>query len=289
VKDSIPAHTCIAETSCDKIIEPKGDLNIKKELPLTDSTSRRNKLDRISPLDSANLKRSLSSVKEDLASNSRPCSGTRKAKDAESAKALTKKDNAASMKRRDKSEKDIPGSGSSRLKDVTLETLKETLIPPPSTKFEHKKDFGYDSMGPTASSSHREVTIESLKESFGRPTTSSNKYANKERKKEFMIESLSSEEARAMSGLLRQASIERLGSSKIGNFVNSSASKSRLGGYPIGGAGIKEGRIPTPEGRLMVSYSVDTDYMYVRYTVYIRAVYLAPKNMIRFSEYCSIK
>ncbi|XP_064638407.1 AN1-type zinc finger protein 4-like [Lineus longissimus] len=251
VKDSIPSHT--TETSYNRIIEdPKSDLNLKKELPLTDSASRRSKHDRISPLDSATLKRSLSSVKEDLASNSRPVSGTRKTKESETAKLLSKKDSAASIKRRDslKSEKDIPRSGSARKKDVTLETLKETLKPPPSTKFERKKDFGYDPIGPTTSSSRKEVTLESLKESFGRPTTSS-KYANKERKKEFMIESLSSEEARAMSGLLRQASIERLGSSKIGNFVSGSASKSRLGGYPIGGAGIKEGRVPTPEGRLM--------------------------------------
>lgn len=53
-----------------------------------------------------------------------------------------------------------------------------------------------------------------------------------------------------MSGLLRQASLEKIGSSRIGNFV-SSGSKSRLSNYGLGSSGLQDGRITTPEGRLV--------------------------------------
>ena len=72
-------------------------------------------------------------------------------------------------------------------------------------------------------------------DAFLRPTTTS-------RRKEFALEGLSSSEARAMSGILRQASIEKIGSI--------SPSKSRLGNYC---SSIQEaGRISTPESRHMV-------------------------------------
>lgn len=69
------------------------------------------------------------------------------------------------------------------------------------------------------------------------------------RRTEFAIEGLSSGEARTMSSVLRQTSVEKIGSSHIGSIVNS-ASKSRFGNY----CSIQEnGRIATPESRLMVS------------------------------------
>lgn len=79
-------------------------------------------------------------------------------------------------------------------------------------------------------------------DSFLRPATTS-------RRKDFTLEGLNSSETCAMSGILRQASIEKIGSSHIGSIVNS-ASKSRVGGY---GSVKESGRISTPENRLMVS------------------------------------
>ncbi|KAK3763454.1 hypothetical protein RRG08_053308 [Elysia crispata] len=71
-------------------------------------------------------------------------------------------------------------------------------------------------------------------DAFLRPSTTS-------RRKEFALEGLSSSEARAMSGILRQASIEKIGSI--------SPTKSRLGNYC---SSIQEaGRISTPESRHM--------------------------------------
>lgn len=74
-----------------------------------------------------------------------------------------------------------------------------------------------------------------------RPNTTS-------RRKEFALESLTLSEAKTVSGILRQASIEKIGSSHIGSIV-SSASKSRLSNY----CSMQEGgRISTPESRLVV-------------------------------------
>lgn len=79
-------------------------------------------------------------------------------------------------------------------------------------------------------------------DTFMRPNTTT-------RCKEFALEGLTSSEARTVSGMLRQASIEKIGSSHIGSIV-SSASKSRMGNY----SSIVEGaRISTPESRLVVS------------------------------------
>lgn len=82
---------------------------------------------------------------------------------------------------------------------------------------------------------------DTLLDSFLRPNTTT-------RRKEFSLEGFSSREARTMSGILRQASIEKIGSSHIGSIVTS-ASKSRLNNYSIP----EIGRISTPESRLMVS------------------------------------
>lgn len=156
---------------------------------------------------------------------------------------------------------------SSKMKDLTLESFKETfkesfkdsLRPPTSSKTKQKLkggDLTIESLKevlgrPTTSS--RDLTLESLQETFGRPTTSS-RYKGLERRKEITLESLSTSEARAMSGLLRQASLEKIGSSRIGNISNfvPSGSKSRLSNYTFGSSALPDGRITTPEGRLVV-------------------------------------
>lgn len=89
-------------------------------------------------------------------------------------------------------------------------------------------------------SARKEVALGS---GFSRPMTSA-RFHGLDRRKEFALESLSTGEARTMSGILRQASIEKLGTSHISSIV-SSASKSRLSSYCI-----QEARIPTPESRM---------------------------------------
>lgn len=144
----------------------------------------------------------------------------------------------------------VPISSSSRRRELTVDSIKETFRPPTSSKArERKKELSYENLKDVFSrpttSARKDTTLGSLKETLGR---SSSKYGLLDRRKEFTLESLSSSEARAMSGLLRQASLERIGSSRIGNFVTS-ASKSRIGNYHVG----TNGRIPTPDGRIVVS------------------------------------
>lgn len=141
-------------------------------------------------------------------------------------------------------------------KDVTLENYKDTLQPPSTSKSKQKMkgDLTIENLKevlgrpPTTS---KDVTLESLQESLGRPTTSS-RFKGLDRRKEFTLESLSTSEARAMSGLLRQASLEKIGSSRIGNFAPS-GSKSRLGNYALGNTS-QEGRIISPEERLLSAH-----------------------------------
>lgn len=142
-------------------------------------------------------------------------------------------------------------SYSSRKRDTVSHPI--SLRPPASSSkgLERILDHGgYESaLGrpPTSASSRRgkDLALENLV----RPPTS--KY-NLDRKQGLMLESLSQSEAR---GLLRQASIERLGSSKLANFVRS-ASKSRAS-YHLGSANPVEGsRVSTPEGRLVVSLKI---------------------------------
>ncbi|KAK3594871.1 hypothetical protein CHS0354_005944 [Potamilus streckersoni] len=127
---------------------------------------------------------------------------------------------------------------SSKKKDVSLETLRDSLRPPNSSKGKSKLKGDLS-------------LFESLRESLGKPTNSS-KFSGLEKRKEFTLESLTTSEARAMSGLLRQASLEKVGSSRIGNITVTSASKTRVSGnYTLGNTTFQEGRITTPEGRLM--------------------------------------
>ncbi|PVD38525.1 hypothetical protein C0Q70_01141 [Pomacea canaliculata] len=91
----------------------------------------------------------------------------------------------------------------------------------------------------------KDMTVSGLRaDGFSRPTTSS-RFPGVDRRKEIALENLTTGEARTMSGILRQASIEKLGTSHMGTIV-SSASKSRLSNYCI-----QEAHIPTPEGRIM--------------------------------------
>ncbi|XP_071106630.1 AN1-type zinc finger protein 4-like [Haliotis cracherodii] len=137
-------------------------------------------------------------------------------------------------------------SSASRRKDFTFESFKESFRPATSSKDKVKvaADHSSDNFK-RSSSSKRDISL-GLRDSVLRPTTSSRYGGLDMRRKEYALESLSTSEARTVSGILRQASIEKIGSSHIGNFV-SSASKSRLSNY----SGFQEGRVPTPEGRLM--------------------------------------
>lgn len=99
------------------------------------------------------------------------------------------------------------------------------------------------SNNPSADAYKRSPTISSHKDfvlDTWRPNTTT-------RCKEFALEGLTSSEARTVSGMLRQASIEKIGSSHIGSIVTS-ASKSRMGNY----CSVQDaGRISTPESRLV--------------------------------------
>lgn len=147
----------------------------------------------------------------------------------------------------------LPPSCSSK-KESTSESVKETAKSSASSKAKQllKNDLTIENIKEVLgrpNTSSRDIMLESLQETLGRPPTTTSRYKGLERRKEFTLESLSSSEARAMSGLLRQASLEKIGSSRIGNFTGS---KSRLGNYSIGPS-VQDGRITTPEGRLVVS------------------------------------
>lgn len=149
-----------------------------------------------------------------------------------------------------KTDETLPVTRSASKKDTKSETSKDTAKPSTSkTKQLLKNDLTIENLKEVLgrpNTSSRDLMLESLQETFGRPTTSS-RYKGLERRKEFTLESLSTSEARAMSGLLRQASLEKIGSSRIGNFTGS---KSRLGNYSLGPS-VQDGRITTPEGRLV--------------------------------------
>ncbi|XP_013397692.1 LOW QUALITY PROTEIN: AN1-type zinc finger protein 4-like [Lingula anatina] len=250
------------------------------------SANRLHRLDSVES--SAKLKRSLSSVKEDL-SISRPGSGNGRHQkvvqrkphyaidtlDSEQAGSAAAAGSAAvsSVASTSTHVQDYT-SFDAALKDWCCQTYyffqeernhagqpEGILRTPGPAKHRERtwsKDFSshdlFDSLGrPTTSSRSKEkFTLDNFKESLGRPTTTS-RHPSHERKKEFTLESLSSSEARAMSGLLRQASLERLGSSRISNFVHS-PTKPRTSAYG------KEGRVLTPEGGRLVSARLQQKY-----------------------------
>lgn len=128
---------------------------------------------------------------------------------------------------------------SAKVKDVTLENLRESLRPPLSSKGNSKVKTEYS-------------LFDSLRDTIG-ATSSLSRHSSLEKRKEFTLESLSTSEARAMSGLLRQASLEKVGSSRIGNVTVTSASRNRVtGNFTLGNSTFPDGRITTPEGRLVV-------------------------------------
>lgn len=79
------------------------------------------------------------------------------------------------------------------------------------------------------------------------PTTSS----HCDWKKDFALESLSSSEAYAVTGMLRQASLERIGSSHIGNFIHSST-KSKFSAGNLNNN--FEGPVSNPDRRIVSSH-----------------------------------
>lgn len=126
---------------------------------------------------------------------------------------------------------------SNKIKDVTLENLRESLKPPSSSKGKNKIKG--------------DLFLESLRETLGQ-SSSLSRHSSLDKRKEFTLESLSTSEARAMSGLLRQASLEKVGSSRIGNVTVTSASRNRVtGNYTLDNSTFQDGRITTPEGRLV--------------------------------------
>lgn len=129
---------------------------------------------------------------------------------------------------------------SSKMKDVTIDNLRESLRPTNSSKGKSKLKTEYS-------------LFDSIRDTIG-ATSSMSRHSSLEKRKEFTLESLSTSEARAMSGLLRQASLEKVGSSRIGNVTVTSASRNRVtGNYTLGNSTFPDGRITTPEGRLVVS------------------------------------
>ncbi|XP_041362257.1 AN1-type zinc finger protein 4-like isoform X2 [Gigantopelta aegis] len=156
----------------------------------------------------------------------------------------------------------LQSSAASRRRDLNLESLKEPFRPSLSSKDSAKKKSSECSSESTVkmsdlpykrstSSAKKEISL-GLRDSVLRPTTTS-RYPGIERRKEFALESLSTSEARAMSGLLKQAAIEKIGSSHIGSYV-ASASKTRLNSYSMGGSSCQDVRIPTPENGLMSAH-----------------------------------
>ena len=131
---------------------------------------------------------------------------------------------------------------SNKIKDVTLENFRESLKPPSTSKGKPKVKG--------------DIFLESLRETLGQ-TPSLSRHSSLDKRKEFTLESLSTSEARAMSGLLRQASLEKVGSSRIGNVTVTSANRNRVtGNYTLGNSTFQDGRITTPEGRLVVSVAL---------------------------------
>ena len=131
---------------------------------------------------------------------------------------------------------------SNKIKDVTLENFRESLKPPSTSKGKPKVKG--------------DIFLESLRETLGQ-TPSLSRHSSLDKRKEFTLESLSTSEARAMSGLLRQASLEKVGSSRIGNVTVTSANRNRVtGNYTLGNSTFQDGRITTPEGRLVVSVAI---------------------------------
>lgn len=129
---------------------------------------------------------------------------------------------------------------SSKVREVTLDNIRDSLPPPNSSKGKSRVKTDY-------------TLFDSLRETLG-ASSSMSRHSSLDKRKEFTLESLSTSEARAMSGLLRQASLEKVGSSRIGNVTVTSASRNRVtGNYMLGNSTFPDGRITTPEGRLVVS------------------------------------
>mgnify|MGYP000402732064 FL=1 len=130
---------------------------------------------------------------------------------------------------------------SSKVREVTLDNIRDSLRPPNSSK------------GKSRVKTNDYTLFDSLRDTIG-ASSSMSRHSSLEKRKEFTLESLSTSEARAMSGLLRQASLEKVGSSRIGNVTVTSASRNRVtGNYLLGNSTFPDGRITTPEGRLVVS------------------------------------
>ena len=185
-------------------------------------------------LESAKYRR-LPSVQEDQCLPNAASAANNAAVDVSSIETLLQRAQLSSSSRR-REPKDLskdqlppdpgPRPRSSALKpDFSLEALKDFTQRAPSSSKTLERLLSY--------------------ENVPRPPTSKK---DKDSRPVSKIERMSQSEAR---GLLRQASLERLGSSKLSSLV-SAGPKGR--GYSINGTALKDsGRIPTPEGRMVVS------------------------------------
>ena len=113
----------------------------------------------------------------------------------------------------------------------TNEMIKNAKKKPPESCLGTSKtaDSRYKSDGPykqSPSAAKKEKTV-GLRDSKMRLPTTSSKHSG-EKRKEFALESLSTRETHAMSGLLQQASIEKIGSSRIVSCRSSGCSSSHI-------------------------------------------------------------
>lgn len=148
---------------------------------------------------------------------------------------------------------------------VPLETLRTLASREPSSSkaLERLRD---DDSGPSSGPSRKEVVYETLKDTLGQQPPTSSKYVggrnSSEKKQSVILESLDPSEVQAVSGMLSS--------------IVHGTSKNRAS-FKLHSAGLRDGHIPTPENRLMVSLVVlgrhcktDTKMYYVLFMLYNR-------------------
>ena len=238
---------------------------------------------RLESLDSAKLKQSptfLSSVTRRSTSLDAPSTAEMGSRQA---------GNSATMTHESTSTIPPPGTFESILRRPRLSSRKRNLMPreslvPPSPGF--SKGFETlrtlasrgpssskalerlldDDSGPSSGPSRKEVVYETLKDTLGQQPPTSSKYAggrnSSEKKQSVILESLDPSEVQAVSGMLSS--------------IVHGTSKNRAS-FKLHSAGLRDGHIPTPENRLMVSLVVlgrhcnmDTKMYYVLFMLYNR-------------------
>ena len=125
-----------------------------------------------------------------------------------------------------------------------LETLRTLASRGPSTSATSKalERLLDDDSGPSAGPSRKDAVYETLKDTLGSQPSTSSKYGGgrntSEKKQSVILESLDPSEVQAVSGMLSS--------------IVHGTSKNRAS-FKLHSAGLRDGHIPTPENRLMVS------------------------------------